>query len=226
MSNSTSPPQGQFPLCQRTKQISNKIFVVTCREFLAEQADFLLDLFADVEHENGPLRNGAKIQVGWTILIVKEREGHEGQMEIVAPDYDTNPFTETNRDLSVSLYIQMAQNHCLQTLQLTGEAALFQDKIVVAKGALEEEHVYLQRAEQREAGDSGWYLGPVRGEVDSDGLESYYIFQLLKHRPSLLQALALPRGYIAVFRGDQIEAVLDEHDENVWPTLHEQRSGE
>ncbi|WP_309479522.1 immunity protein Imm33 domain-containing protein [Brevibacillus agri] len=220
MSHSDSPIKEQSPLCQRTKQIGNRTFVVTCREFLEKQADFLLDLFADVENESGPLRNGAKIQVGWTILIINEREGHEGQMEIVAPDYDTNPFTETNRDLSVSLYVQMAQNHCLQTLQLAGETALFQDKIVVAKGALEEEHVYLQRAEQAEAGDSGWYLGPVQGEVDSDGLESYYIFQLLKRRPSLLQALALPCGYIAVLKGDQIEAVLDEHDENVWPTLH------
>ncbi|NTU33131.1 hypothetical protein HPY27_23505 [Brevibacillus sp. HB1.1] len=204
-------------LCKRSKQIHNRTFVVTCKEFLVKQADFLLDVFADVEDETGPIKNGAKIQVGWTILLVFERDGY---MEIVAPDYDENPFSETTSDLSVSLVVQMAQNNCLQTVRAEGEAALFQDKIVVAKGAFEQEHVYLQRAEDVRKGDSGWYLGPVEGEVESDQLESYYVYQLLKLRPSLLQALALPRGYIVVFQGDLIEAVLDEHDENVWPTLH------
>ncbi|MED1785773.1 hypothetical protein P4V43_28565 [Brevibacillus fortis] len=211
------PAEKESRLCQRSKQIHNRTFVVTCKEFLVKQADFLLDLFADVEDEIGPIKNGAKIQVGWTILLVFERDGY---MEIVAPDYDTNPFTETTSDLSVSLVVQMAQNNCLQTVRAEGESVLFQDKIVVAKGALEQEHVYLQRAEDVRKGDSGWYLGPVEGEVDSDQLESYYVYQLVQLRPSLLQVLALPRGYIVVFQGDQIEAVLDEHDENVWPTLH------
>ena len=217
MSNKPFPDNQSSAFCQRSRQIGNRTFMVTCREFFAKQADFLLELLADVENESGPIQNGAKIQVGWTIFIVNERDG---QMEVVAPDYDTNPFTDTNPDLSVSLYVQLAQNHCLQTLQIAGEAALFQDKIVVAKGALEQKRIYLQRGDHAGDGDSGWYLGPVEGEVDSDDLQSYYIFQLLKHRPSVLQVLALPPGYLAVFDGEQLEAVLDEHDENVWPILH------
>ncbi|WP_235442419.1 MULTISPECIES: hypothetical protein [Bacillales] len=61
-------------LCQRSKQIHNRTFVVTCQVFLVKQADFLLDVFSDVEDEMGPIKNGAKIQVGWTILLVFERD--------------------------------------------------------------------------------------------------------------------------------------------------------
>ncbi len=40
--------------------------------------------------------------------------------------------------------------------------------------------------------------------------------QLLKLRPSLLQALAIPRGYLVVFTGDEIEAILNEEDIDIW----------
>jgi hypothetical protein len=42
------------------------------------------------------------------------------------------------------------------------------------------------------------------------------VYQLLKLRPSLLQALAIPRGYLVVFNGDEIEAVLNEEEIDIW----------
>jgi hypothetical protein len=78
--------------------------------------------------------------------------------------------------------------------------------------------VYAQRQAPKE-GDSGWYIGPVDdpgGPPDSDELETRHLFQFLGARPSLLDIVALPEGYIVVFDGETIEAVLDPDDQNVW----------
>jgi hypothetical protein len=45
--------------------------------------------------------------------------------------------------------------------------------------------------------------------ADQPELEAFCMHELLHRRPSLLRALALPAGFLVVFNGDQIEAVLD-----------------
>ncbi|WP_420802087.1 immunity protein Imm33 domain-containing protein, partial [Tumebacillus flagellatus] len=82
-------------------------------------------------------------------------------MKLVAPNYETNPFTEVTDDLTLSLSVQLAQNHVLTKLSVDGETSLFQDKIIAAKGAIDLERVYLERSTHQTEGDSGWYLGPV-----------------------------------------------------------------
>ncbi|BFH13660.1 hypothetical protein WJ0W_003959 [Paenibacillus melissococcoides] len=202
---------------QYKKVIGNRKIVANCEEFLSAQAEWLLELIKETNGSN-QIYNGMKIQVGWTIFTLIEQNK---LLEILAPNYDTNPFTETSKDLSVSLSVQLSQNHVLQKLNLDGEASLFQDKIIMPKGAIDFERVYLERSKNYNEGDSGWYLGPVEGEDENPELVAYYIYQLLNLRPSLLKALAIPRGYIVVFDNDNIEAVLDENDNNIWLEVHE-----
>lgn len=46
----------------------------------------------------------------------------------------------------------------------------------------------------------------------NDELEAYYAYQIIKIRPSIIQALTLPSGYMVVFNKDRLEAVLDYND--------------
>jgi len=200
-------------MIQKSRIIGNRKFNVKCDKSVELQADWLLGLLEEIEKQNGYLKNGCKIQIGWTIITIKECNN---EVTVLAPDYDTDPFVNMSDDLTISLLIQLSQNYCLNRLQLEGEAALFRDKIVVAKGSILSKSVYLERSKEVVAGDSGWYLGFVEESEQPQELEAYYVYQLLKLRPSLLQALALPRGYLVVFNGDEIEAVLNEEDVDIW----------
>ncbi|OWA37134.1 hypothetical protein B9G55_03420 [Saccharibacillus sp. O16] len=199
----------------KTKEIDNRIFSLKCDDSLEAQGEFLLNLFQDTQESAGKLEDGMKIQVGWSILFVHEPV--EGQVQILAPDYETNPFARTTDDLSATLSVQLAQNHILKVTGISGETSLFQDTLIASERALESERIYLERTESRGDGISGWYLGPTEGQVEQDELRKYYVFQLLKLRPSVLKMLALPKGYVAVLEGDDVEVILDGEDRQVWP---------
>lgn len=208
-------------MIQRTKLINGRKFIATCsKEYLSPQAEWLLALFEEIEAERGTLTHGMRIQAGWTMYTLVERDG---AVEIVAPDYNSDPFSKITHDLSTSLSVQLAQNHILEIYGIEGEFCLFQDKIVVAKGVFTEEKVYLERStcsdDRGTKGDSGWYLGPVKKNNENIELEAYYIYQLLNLRPSLLKALAVARGYLVVFEGEEIEAVLDENNNRIMPRM-------
>ncbi|GGO04319.1 immunity protein Imm33 domain-containing protein [Saccharibacillus kuerlensis] len=200
----------------KTKMIGSRTFTVKCDESLEKQGEFLLNLFRDTEEKAGLLEDGMKIQVGWSILFVHELD--RDNVEILAPDYTTNPFARTTDDLSATLSVQLAQNQVLKMTGATGETVLFQDTLVSSEQALAADRVYLERTDHREDGRSGWYLGPVEGQVEQEDLRLYYVFQLFNTHPGVLKMLLLPKGYVAVLNDGDVEAVLDPEDRNVWPT--------
>lgn len=112
--------------------------------------------------------------------------------------------------------VQLEQNDVLHRLGVEGEAASFSDKVVAAKGILDHPRVYLERTRNPPKGDSGWYIGPVEGGQEKLELEAFRVYELLARRPSLLRALGLPSGYLVVFHGDDIDAVLNEDDVDLW----------
>lgn len=189
--------------------------VVSCAPRLRSQAKWLLDFLQRLYQEQGVVHDGSNIQFGWTVLLVRRVNG---DLVVHAPDYEHDPFRDITPDLTLSLDVQMRQNETLRRLGLEGQVASFQDKVVAARGVLLRRRVYLERAKGAPDGDSGWYVGPVEGRNASCELEleAYYVFQLLKARPSLLKVLALPPGYLVVFSEDRIEAVLDSADVDVW----------
>ena len=96
------------------------------------------------------------------------------------------------------------------------EELRFDEKVVLARGCLQQPRVYMEHTATTSAGDSGWYVGPVEGSNDVQEYEALYVYQLQEHRPALLQATALPVGFLVVFDGDHIEAVLDGNGTNIW----------
>ncbi|RXJ16742.1 hypothetical protein ETJ91_14990 [Bacillus albus] len=83
---------------------------------------------------------------------------------------------------------------------------------MIAKNVLPQETVYLQRSSGCDEGDSGWYIGPINEEVSGE-LEAY---ELLKSKPEIIQVLALPYNYLVVFEKDEMKAILNECDVDIW----------
>lgn len=91
-----------------------------------------------------------------------------------------------------------------------------EDKIVLARGAAQQSRIYLERLAAVSAGDSGWYVGGIddaaAGEHDAARMAD-----VLAMRPDFAMLLELPRGFLIVLDGAELEAVLDAEDKRLWP---------
>lgn len=193
------------------KNIGNKVVVVQVEHELKMQVESLFNIFETIKREKWT--DGFSIQIGWSNFIVSIK-GEE--YYILSPDYSRNPFEDYTEDLTLALWVQLEQVHFLRKLNMgNGEDVSFSDKVVVAKNILEVDSIYLQRSGGAERGGSGWYIGPVNEEDDTEELEAFYAYQLLKIRPSLIQVLALPYEYMVIFERDKVKAVLNERDEDI-----------
>ncbi|WP_280170039.1 immunity protein Imm33 domain-containing protein [Priestia megaterium] len=194
------------------RNIGDKVVVVQAEHELKMQVESLFRIFETIEREKWT--DGFSIQIGWSNFIVSVKNE---EYYILSPDYSGNPFEDDTEDLTLALWAQLEQVHFLRKLNINnGETVRFSDKVVVAKNILEVDSIYLQRSSDCEQGDSGWYIGAVNEEDDTEELEAFYAYQLLKIRPSLIQVLALPYEYMAVFEKDEVQAVLNENDEDVF----------
>ncbi|MBC6972206.1 hypothetical protein H9I32_07190 [Bacillus sp. Xin] len=192
------------------KKIGDKTFIAQAEKIFAMQVEGLFHFLTEVENDR--LIDGFSIQVGWSIYFLDEKE--EGY-HIIVHDYTKNPFQDMTDDLTISLWILLNQVSFVKALTIKGELLRFCDKIVVAKNVLELDHIYLERKKDCEDGDSGWYIGPVHDEHDTEEYEAFYAYEFLKLRPSLLQVLTLPSGYLVIFEKDVVQAVVDENNVNI-----------
>ncbi len=193
------------------KIIMGKTIIMTAQKELEPQIEIL---FAKLEQvDRNKLIHGFSLQVGWSVYYLHERE--TGNFILTSPDYSRNPFEDTTKDLTLALWVQLDQGHFLRKLNVDGLSIKFSDKIILSKGVLELEKIYLQRNGDVEVGDSGWYIGPVE---DDNTIELYalYAYQLLKIKPEIIQVLALPNDYMVVFENNEIKAVLNENDVDVF----------
>ncbi|WP_242218536.1 hypothetical protein [Bacillus cereus group sp. BfR-BA-01380] len=193
------------------KNIGDKTFIAQAEEYLAVQVEGLFHFLSEVENDR--LIDGFSMQVGWSIYFLDQRE--DGY-HIIVHDYTKNPFEDMTDDLTISLWILLKQVRCVKQLKVEGELLRFCDKIVAAKNVLQLDDIYLERTKDCETGDSGWYIGPVNDEDNTEELEAFYAYELLKLRSSIVQVLTLPAEYLVVFEKDQIKAILDENDINIW----------
>jgi len=195
---------------QRT--IDGVRYTARAEEELAGQVDGVFTLLEALDP--GKLRNGFVISMPWAPLILAgDGEGYA----LTSPDFSRDPLAETTDDLSILLWVLVEQSRLLRQAGVDGAGVAFDDKVVMADGVLSEPDVYLERTADAPHGDSGWYVGPTdRRQVDE--YRSCYAFELLRSRPGLIQALAFPPGFLLVFDGDSIKAILDPNDENLLST--------
>src|SRR5699024_7244943 len=191
------------------KTLRDKVIIMSAEKELEPQME---SLFMIIENLNsGEIIDGLSFQVGWSIYYLKEME--DRQFTVISPDYSNDPFEGVTDDLTIALWVQLEQVHFLRKLNIEGLSIKFSDKIILSKGVLELENIFLQRAGDVEQGDSGWFIGAV--EDDNTELYAMYAYQLLKIRPELIQVLALPNDYMVIFEGKEVKAVLNENDQDV-----------
>lgn len=221
--------QEAFEVGAFKRVIKGKTVLVQCDNRLETQAEWLLKTIEDISEEtNDPIRDAWTLEIGFSVLALVERD----RMFVVCePDYDDDPFENVVEDVSRSLWVVVMQNEVGEATGTSEQFKIprFDETVVLRKGVLEEERIVMQRdeAEEDDSGvegaevvDSGWYIGGAdddeEGSEDEEDYEACYVYELLESRPMTLAVLALPTGYVAVFDGDDIEAIYDEEDENVW----------
>ncbi len=195
-----------------TTEAVGKKLTVKCDESLLPQAEALLKTIKQIAEKNGGLKNDEAVRVGWTVFTIKD---NGGGLSIYEPDFKNNPL-ELNEDITQSLSVLVRQDLLLSRLGVQGQPVLYSEKVVCAKGVLDEEKIYLERSENIEKGDSGWYIGSVDDKDGEPELEAISVYQLLQRRPAVLSAFSLPPKFLTVFIGDKIDAVLNEQNQNIW----------
>lgn len=247
--NHTNHTAGQ-PLSEEFKQqefsrtIAGKTVLVRCDNRLEQQALWLLSTI-DKLSETQPLEDGASLEVGWSVLTLVEQNG---SIIVCEPDFDNDPFEQAVDDVSRTLWVLLLQN---EIIMQTGteeymQVPRFDDTIVLKKGVLQEERIYLERSNLTDDDDdnetegdsgeqdgidgaSGWFIGSVGDDDEEDvadndddenfeDFEAIYVYQLIQSRPMLLSVLSLPVGYTVIFDGEEIETIIDHNGVDVWNT--------
>lgn len=203
---------------------ASKPVEVRCEDNLREQGQWLADTVAEFESRGRGLGDGVTVEVGWTTFVLRAQP--DGSLRVCEPDYDTDPFKTLRPEVTTSLTILAAQIDLVRAISLRNSLNLeavpchFDQKVVVRKGVLGEARVFANR-QQPSREDSGWYIGPAHdgnaaAPPKAEDLESLRLYQLLKRRPTILYALALPVGYTVVWNGHNIEALADPKGRNLW----------
>lgn len=198
------------------QQIGNYTVVANCPEIYGRQVTSLFEKFSELNRRGPALRDGTVIRFGWSDLKLS-LQGNE--LIITEPDFGGNPFRDYLPQVTITLEVLTEQVDTLKRTGANGVAAGFRDKVIISKDCLKQEKIYLERTETDEEGDSGWYIGEVEaqpGDPKEKELEAIYLFQLYQIRPALMKVLSFPAGYLIVFNGDNIEAVLNDKNKNIW----------
>lgn len=142
---------------------------------------------------------------------IAKKFGVEEVYELPAGSFDYKCLEHTLR-------VRKDQVALLRSVGVEGIDASYLDRVVIAKDSLKKEHIYLERTATDAERDSGWYVGAVDdAETGKTGepLETIYVYQIFQIRRPLMQALALPPGYLVVLQGDVIQAIFNDEGSNV-----------
>ena len=190
---------------------------ISADESIISQSQVLFQAIKTIPIEK--IKDGFKLEIGFSVFIFSAvNDGYK----IVVPDYLNSPFLSTTDDLTFDLWILLEQTELLKMYVIEGVSTRFDDEIVIAKNALENPIISLQRYSDLGKEASGWCIEAI--EEKSDGTfqtvttkdyESIYAYQLLQKRLSLIKVLALPYEYIVVFDGDEIIEILNEKNESI-----------
>lgn len=190
--------------------------LVHCAPDLDRQAESLLDKLQELNQRGPALKEGTTIEFGFSLLRL-QRDAEN--LVVCEPDFEGDPLVDWIPQVDTTLQVLTEQVTLLRRVGLDGVTAHYHENIVIAKGCLKSEHVYLERNAPSGAHDSGWYMGNVEQpdrELTAEDLEVLPVYELMRQRPPLVKVLALPVGCLVVVRGEQIEAVLDEAGHNLW----------
>jgi hypothetical protein len=191
--------------------------VAVCGQDLEEQARGLLAKIDELNEIGPAIQDRTTIMFGWSLLTLR---GGADELVICEPDFDGDPIHDYLPQVEHTLRILIQQIALLNLIGAEGVEARYMDKVVIAKGCLGTERIYLERTATDAFGESGWFIGEVEGKETKytvEELEAIYVYQIFQVRRALMKVMALPPGYMVVFRGDNIEAIFDADGSSIWP---------
>lgn len=198
----------------KSAMIGQEAVVVTVDAGLEQLADWLLGVLSRMHQAGDFVGDGKRIQLGWSVLVCRRQR--DGVLLVCEPDFLCDPFSEEVPGATYSLKYQAAQMAFADRAGVTPEMTSFQDKIVLEKGCLSADKIYMTRGRpDREKADSGWFVGAQQRNEAATEFEAIYAFQLLKYRPSLFPALILPAGFMVMAGLEGIEGVMNSSNELV-----------
>jgi hypothetical protein len=186
----------------------------SCARILAPQAESVLDTFAQLAKGGTVLHDGLQIRFGWSLLrLVAEGDG----LMIAEPDFKQWPSDLWKPSVDTTLKVLSDQIRLLKKLNISGSDATLDQNIFASQGALESEEFFLRRSDARSDQDSGWLLGTLSDPealTREDGLQAILIAHLVTEHLPLLQVLALPSDFIAIFRQGILREIFDSNGEH------------
>lgn len=191
------------------RRIGSQNVRADCSHVYARAAENVLDEFEKLASSGTPLDSGTEIRFGWTILHLID---DDNCLLITEPDFVKWPQRVWSRTIDTSLNVLVTQVRLLHRLNVDGEDAYFDQFIIAAHGVLTQQRIFLRRESSISTEDSGWLLASVEDPealACAVDLERIAIASLVQLRPSLLQVLVLPPGFIVVFSDDSIEQIFD-----------------
>ncbi|GEM_PF-5773607 len=170
-----------------------------------------------LEQRREALREDEIIPYGWCPIRLRKCAG---VLHLQEPDFDKDPLNHWRSELSTSLIVREQQAEVFRKIDLFDDLrevpSMFNQKVTAVNGVFGSKRIFLSRTAVDDPLDSGWHCGNLDDDSEDDQLEAIYAYQLLKIRPSLLQAMSLPQNFLIVFEGDQIQDVVNDEDQSVW----------
>jgi hypothetical protein len=198
-----------------TTIVAGVAIIINSSPNLTAQANWLCGVVEAMHRRGAIIQENVRFQLGWSVLSFRSQG--DGALVVCEPDYFGNPFQDELRSVDVTLEVQSRQNEFAARLGVTPVLISFQDKIVVAKGVLNDSMLYMERGTPcPEKNDSGWYIGKQGQDNGSPELEGIYAFQLLREQPHLFNALILPAGYVVFANEHGIERIFDSENKLVF----------
>lgn len=200
------------------RRIGEHVVIVSTAEDLAPLAEDLLDTLERLDARGPKLRDGFKIGYGWVMLTLEEGLTEDDSLDVLEPNLFTNPLEHTKSTVHETFDVLLEQGRACKLVHAEPIAAWYTHDVQLAPGVLDEDKVYLLRRPPTSDHDTGWYIGSV---VEPEGpkaeeLETLPVWRIFQKRRELLDAMALPFGYMAVVVGTYIDAILDPSNKEVY----------
>ncbi|HEV7889719.1 MAG TPA: hypothetical protein VGP08_03725 [Pyrinomonadaceae bacterium] len=189
--------------------IGNRRVYAECADAHSRMAANVLDVFERLHANAPPLAPGTQVRFGWSLLRLA---GDGGGLRVTEPDFVRWPERRWAPTIDTTLSVQAEQVGLLRRLGVDGVDAYFDQAIILARGALARPDIFIRRTPSVSPEDSGWILATLddpEALTRDENVEGVLIAGLVSRRPSLLQALALPPGFVALFSDEVLVKVFD-----------------
>lgn len=196
---------------------------------LKNAAGAVMNVLTQVSHKVNIFNNKFVLCFGWSFFFLTEKQDENGEKFwlVETSDYRKNPVRDRTDNATLSLIVQNMQREAVQVAKVKPEGCTFKDTILVLKDAIEAEEVYMHRKDVAKDGDSGWYFGllddPKEEERPLSDFQAVPSYKLMEFRMGAMRVLQMPVGTVAVFKGNEMTALVDGEDKALHFTTEEER---